>query len=129
MEITKCLNVLAVIILSLIIEIDMRVSARGTNIMFDMHQIYSTLILNYIPDNNLVRFLEFINKYNKTYENHYEFNYAFFNFNENVENINYKNYEIETNILNNMSNFSLIYETIKPYHIQYSVNKRCNWRY
>lgn len=85
--------------------------------------LFITLLLNYIPDNNLVHFLEFINKYNKTYENHYEFNYAFFNFNENVENINCKNYEIETNILNNMSNFSLIYETIKPYHIQYSVNK------
>ena len=82
--------------------------------------LFITLIVNYIPNSDLVDFLDFIKKYNKSYESHYEFNNAFFNFNENQEIIHCQNYNVENNILNETN---LTYASRKPYHLKYNINE------
>ena len=82
--------------------------------------LFITLIVNYIPNHDLVEFLDFINKYNKSYESHYEFNSAFFNFNENKEMIYCQNYNVENNIVNETN---LSYVSRKPYHLKYNINE------
>ena len=88
---------------------------------------FMTIIINYIPDKSLVDFIDYMEQYNKSYYNHYEFNKAYNNFVDNndiVDNLNYKK-EMQL-ISSDITNISNLYINISDKNATKNAIKNSN---